>query len=327
MTRRSHPQAPPAAEAFSAQAAVIRRVTGIGVAVNLLLAAAKLAAGHYGQSQAVFADGIEALLDVFTVLMVYAGSRIWNRPADDTHPFGHGRLETLFAVGVGASLAAVGAGIGWQAVATLREPHAAAPGWIAAAAAGASIVGKESLFRWTLSAGKRIRSAAVIATAWHYRSDAFSSAPVVVAVTAAILVPSWTFIDHLGAAVVSVFILHAAFKVTWPNLRELIDAGAPEEIRRRIRDIAGRHPGVRQVHDIRTRFIGASIQLVLHIVVDGDIPVRAGHAIAKEVEARLLRDIEEVVDVEIHVDPPEGADRPAGPEGAPADLDGKGTAP
>lgn len=288
-------------------AAVIRRVTGVGVAVNLLLAVAKLAAGYYGESQAVVADGVEALLDVLTVLLVYVGSRFWSRPADDSHPFGHGRLETLFAVGIGGSLAVAGAAIGWQAIATLHEQHANPPGWIAAAAALASIVGKEILYRWTIAAGRRIRSAAVVATAWHYRSDAFSSLPVVVAVSAAILLPSWSFLDHLGAAVVALFILHAAFKITWPNLRELIDAGAPEEIRRRIGEIAGRHPGVLQVHDIRTRFIGSCIQLVLHIVVDGEIPVRAGHAIAKEVEARLLEEIEAVVDVEIHVDPPEGA--------------------
>jgi cation diffusion facilitator family transporter len=130
---------------------------------------------------------------------------------------------------------------------------------------------------------------------------------VVVAVTGAILLPTWTFLDHLGAVVVSMFILHAAFKITWPSLKELIDVGAPAEVRRRIRDIAGANPGVLQVHDIRTRFIGTSIQADLHVIVDGGLTVREGHDIARDVEARLTREIEEVVDVVVHVEPPEEA--------------------
>jgi cation diffusion facilitator family transporter len=129
---------------------LIRKVTWIGMAVNLALAVFKLAAGIYGQSQAVTADGIEALLDVFTVILVYAASRFWSRPPDDSHPFGHGRMETLVAVCIGASLVAAAVGIGWQSIATLHERHGRAPGWIAAIAALSSVVGKEILYRWTL---------------------------------------------------------------------------------------------------------------------------------------------------------------------------------
>jgi cation diffusion facilitator family transporter len=286
---------------------LIRKVTWIGIAVNLGLAVFKLAAGIYGNSQAVIADGIEALLDVLTVVLVYAGSRFWVRPPDDTHPFGHGRLETLLAAGIGLSLVGAAVGIGWKSIATLHEQHAETPGWIAAAAALVSIIGKEILYRWTLGIGRRIKSVAVIATAWHYRSDAFSSAPVLVAVTGAILLPSWKFLDHLGAVVVSMFILHAAFKITWPSLKQLIDAGAPADVRRRIRDIACAIRGVLQVHDIRTRYIGTSIQADLHIIVDGGLTVREGHDIARDVEARLINEIDEVVDVVVHVEPPEEA--------------------
>jgi len=286
---------------------LIRKVTWIGVSVNVALAVFKLAAGIYGDSRAVIADGIEALLDVFTVLLVYAGSRFWSRPPDDSHPFGHGRMETLMVVVIGVSLVGAAVGIGWESIITLHERHATPPGWIAAVAALASIIGKEILYRWTLAVGRRIKSAAVIATAWHYRSDAFSSVPVVIAVTGAILLPSWTFLDHLGAVVVSMFILHAAFKITWPSLKELIDVGAPAEVRRRIRDIACANRDVLQVHDIRTRYIGNSIQADLHIVVDGGLTVRQGHDIARDVEARLNRDIEELVNVVVHVEPPEEA--------------------
>ncbi len=286
---------------------LIRKVTWIGITVNAVLAVLKLAAGSYGDSQAVMADGVEALLDVFTVILVYAGSRFWTRPPDETHPFGHGRMETLVAVGIGVSLVGAAVGIGWQSIATLHEQHATPPGWIAAAAAIVSIIGKEILYHWTLGIGRRIKSVAVIATAWHYRSDAFSSLPVVAAVTGAILLPSWTFLDHLGAVVVSMFILHAAFKITWPSLKQLIDAGAPAEVRRRIRDIVCANRGVLQVHDIRTRYIGTSIQTDLHVIVDGDLTVREGHEIAREVEARLIRELEDLVDVVVHVEPPEEA--------------------
>jgi cation diffusion facilitator family transporter len=286
---------------------LIRKITWVGIGVNLALAVFKLAAGIYGDSQAVTADGIEALLDVFTVVLVYAGSRFWSRPPDDSHPFGHGRMETLAAVVIGVSLVGAAIGIGWESMTTLHEQHATPPGWIAAIAALASIIVKEVLFRWTLGVGRRIKSVAVVATAWHYRSDAFSSVPVVIAVTGAILLPAWTFLDHLGAVVVSVFILYTAFKITWPSLKELIDVGAPAEVRRRIRDIAGANRSVLQVHGIRTRYIGTSIQADLHIIVDGALTVREGHDIARDVEARLIREIEEVVDVVVHVEPPEEA--------------------
>jgi cation diffusion facilitator family transporter len=285
----------------------IRKVTLIGIAVNIALAVFKLAAGIYGDSQAVLADGIESLLDVFTVIMVYAGSRFWLRPADESHPFGHGRMETLAAAIIGVSLVGAAVAIGWESIATLHEQHAEPPGWIAAIAALASVIGKEILFRWTQAIGLRIKSVAVVATAWHYRSDAFSSVPVVIAVVGAILLPNWTFLDHLGAVVVSMFILHAAFKITWPNLKQLIDVGAPAEMRRRIRDIACANRSVIQVHDIRTRYIGTSIQVDLHLIVDGGLTVHQGHEISKDVEMRLVRDIEEVVDVVVHVEPPEEA--------------------
>lgn len=285
----------------------IGRATRIGIAVNSVLAVFKLGAGIAGGSQAVVADGIEALLDVFTAALVYAGARLWSRPADECHPHGHGRIETFFAVGIGLSLVFAAVGIGWRALVTLQEPHGEPPGWIAAVAAFVSIVGKEVLYRWTLGIGREIRSLALVAAAWHYRSDALSSVPVLLAVTGAIVFPAWTLLDHLGAVVVSAFILHAAFRITWPRLKELIDAGAPPEVRKKISDLAAAHPGVLQVHGVRTRSIGSALQVDLHLVVEGSLSIREGHAIAQEVEERLVRDIEEVIDVTAHLEPPEEA--------------------
>ena len=290
---------------------VVRRVTWLGLYVNLALAAIKFAAGILGRSQALVADAIHTLTDLTTDIAVIAGSHYWSRPPDDNHPYGHRRLETLVTVFIGVALIAAGIGIGWKAVSTLHELHGSPPGWIAVFAAVLSVVCKEIIYRWTAATGRRVKSTALAANAWHHRTDALSSVPVLIAVAGARIFPGWSFLDHLGAVVVSIFILHASFKIIWPGLSELIDVGVPTEIRKRIRDIALENENVLQVHDIRTRYISSSIQVDLHIVVEGLITVREGHNIADDVKERIMEAIPEVLDVVVHVDPPERALRDA----------------
>ena len=290
---------------------VVRRVTWLGLYVNLALAAIKFAAGILGRSQALVADAIHTLTDLTTDIAVIAGSHYWSRPPDDNHPYGHRRLETLVTVFIGVALIAAGIGIGWKAVSTLHELHGSPPGWIAVFAAVLSVVCKEIIYRWTAATGRRVKSTALAANAWHHRTDALSSVPVLIAVAGARIFPGWSFLDHLGAVVVSIFILHASFKIIWPGLSELIDVGVPTEIRKRIRDIALKNENVLQVHDIRTRYISSSIQVDLHIVVEGLITVREGHNIADDVKERIMEAIPEVLDVVVHVDPPERALRDA----------------
>jgi cation diffusion facilitator family transporter len=286
---------------------IVRRVTWVGLFINLVLAAIKFAAGVFGKSQALVADAIHSLTDLTTDIAVLAGSHYWSRPPDEDHPYGHRRLETLVAVFIGVVLIAAGIGIGWKAISTLHQKHTTPPGWIAVVAAFASIVCKESLYRWTAITGRRIKSPALAANAWHHRTDALSSIPVLVAVAGARAFPTWSFLDHVGAVVVSIFILHASIKIIWPSLSELIDVGAPMETQKNIRDIAMRNKGVLQVHDIRTRYISSSVQVDLHIVVEGSITVREGHNIADDVRKRVAGEIPEVLDVVVHVDPPERA--------------------
>ncbi len=286
---------------------IVRKVTWVGLFVNLFLAGFKFIAGIFGKSQALVADAIHSLTDLTTDIAVIAGSHYWSLPPDDDHPYGHKRLETLVTVFIGIVLAAAGIGIGWKAISTLQQKDAAPPGWIAVLAALTSIICKEAIYRWTAATGKRVKSPALAANAWHHRTDAISSVPVLIAVGGAKAFPSWSFLDHLGAAVVSVFILHASIKIIWPALSELIDAGAPSETRKKIRAMALKNEGVLQVHDIRTRYISSSIQVDLHIVVAGSITVRAGHVIADDVRNRIIAEMPEVLDVIVHVDPPEKA--------------------
>jgi cation diffusion facilitator family transporter len=127
--------------------------------------------------------------------------------------------------------------------------------------------------------------------------------PVVFAVGAAVLVPSWTFLDHLGAVVVCLFIFHAALKIMWPGIQELIDSGAPEETYEKIRAIALQNSRVREVHKIRTRYVSHSLHVDLHVLVDGRLTVSEGHYIAGDVKGRILEEGPDVVDVVVHVEP------------------------
>jgi cation diffusion facilitator family transporter len=285
--------------------ASVRRVTWIGLLTNIGLSSLKFAAGYFGRSQALIADAVHSLTDTATDIAIIAGSHYWSRPPDECHPYGHRRLETLVTVFIGLMLAAAGIGIGWESISTLHQKNAEPPGWFAFYAALASIAVKEILYRWTAAMGKKIKSPALVANAWHHRTDAISSLPVLVAVGGALLFPSWSFLDRLGAAIVSIFILHAALKIIWPAVSELIDAGAPEEIQKKIVAITCSTDGVREVHAIRSRFISSSIQIDLHIVVDGEISVREGHTIADIVENNIIAGIPEVLEVVVHVDPSE----------------------
>jgi cation diffusion facilitator family transporter len=285
----------------------IRKVTLIGLLVNLLLSGIKFTAGFVGHSQALIADAIHSLSDTTTDIAVIAGSHYWARPPDEDHPYGHQRLETLITVFIGIMLAAAGIGIGWKAVSSLHQQTSGSPGLLAVLAALASIVCKEIIYRWTAYAGKKVRSSALAANAWHHRTDAVSSVPVLIAVGGALIFPSWSFLDQVGAVVVSIFILHAAFKIIWPGLSELIDAGVPADTQQRIQEIASSNAGVQQVHAIRSRHVSSSIFVDLHIVVDGNMTVREGHRIADDVENKIAREVPDVLDVVVHVDPPEVA--------------------
>ncbi len=289
-----------------------RHVTLIGLVLNVILTSFKFVAGILGHSQAVLADGVHSLSDMLTDIMILVGARYWYRPADESHPYGHRRIETLVTTLLGVSLAVVGVGIGYRAIVTYADAHAEPPGWIAFAAAALAIVTKEIIYRWTIAVGRRIKSSALSANAWHHRSDALSSIPVAAAVAAAALEPSLMFLDHVGAILVAVFILQAAWAIMSPALRQLVDAGAPREAREKIREIALATEGVRLVHAVRTRYVGSGLGVDLHVKVDPEIPVREGHRIAEDVTRRLLAEGPDVLDVVVHTEPYDAGDEASG---------------
>ena len=287
----------------SGDGAVVRRVTLVGMAVNVLLAGLKFVLGVVGHSQALVADAAHSLSDLGSDLTLLLGVKYWTAPADDNHPYGHHRIETMFSAAIGLFLAAAAVGIGYRALTSIHDAAAPPPGWIAFAGAVLSIVLKEILYRWTMTAGRRIRSSALAANAWHHRSDALSSLPVALAVMVAIFFPDWSFVDQVAALLVTVFLLHAAWRIVFDALGELTDRSAPSEDRRRILALSRGIDGVRDVHALRTRLSGGGTQVDLHVLVDSHLSVMEGHEIAGAVKGRLLEEGPGVVDVVIHIEP------------------------
>ncbi len=281
----------------------IRFVTVVGLIVNILLTTVKFWAGIVGHSQALVADAIHSLSDTISDLAIIVGSYFWSKPADEDHPYGHRRIETIITLFVGLMLVLAAVGIIRQAFLTIHSGHHVRPALITAGVAAFSVVVKESLYRWTRQAGEKCRSSAVIANAWHHRSDAMSSIPALLSIVGSIMLPGMAFLDRLGAVVVALFILQAAHKIMLPGLKELVDTSADDEICTEIKEIAVQMPGVRDIHRLRARLSGARLYVDLHMVVDGDISVRQGHDIAGAVKSRIINSDLQVVDVVIHLEP------------------------
>jgi cation diffusion facilitator family transporter len=282
------------------------RFTGwVGLIVNLILVVVKLAAGLLGHSQAVVADAIHSLSDTVTDIALILGVRYWSAPADEQHPHGHRRFETLVTVFIGLTVATAAVGIGWDAIRSFGKPSHP-PSMIALTAALLSIVVKETLYRWTARIGEKIGSSALIANAWHHRTDALSSVPVAIAVAIAMVDHRLGMIDQIGALIVAIFVLHAAFRIIRPALDQLVDAGAPEAHRSELEQLAIQVEGVRGVHAMRTRYIGSELAVDIHIEVDADLTVADGFSIARQVKTDLLEQGPMVADVVVQIEPHEG---------------------
>lgn len=289
-------------ETMTSRISRIRRAGWVGLVVNLALTAVKLAAGLVGHSQAVIADAIHSLSDIVTDIALILGVRYWSAPADDRHPHGHRRFETLITVFIGLMVAAAAVGIAWDAVRSLGGPSHP-PSIIALAAALLSIGVKEALYRWTVKIGERTGSPALVANAWHHRTDALSSVPVAIAVSIAMIDHRLAAIDQIGAVVVAVFVLHAAFQIIRPALDELVDAGAPSAHRRELERLALDVEGVRAAHALRTRYVGSELAVDVHVEVDADLSVAEGFAIAREVRRDLMKRGPNVADVVVQIEP------------------------
>lgn len=281
----------------------VRRVTWIGLVVNVVMMTIKFIAGVIGHSQALIADAIHSASDFATDIAVLVGSRFWNSPPDMKHPNGHRRFETLISLGIGIAVIVVGVFIAINAIETLWKGTPSHPSAIVGVCALLSVISKEWLFRYTRAAGRKIRSQALEANAWHHRSDALSSIPVVIAVILTYVIPSFHYFDTLGALFVAILVAKSGVDIAWPGLNQVSDAGASAAITEKMLGIARDVPGVISVHDFRSRYIGNDLQVNLHIVVDAGMTLLAAHDLSEEVERRLIDCGENVTDALVHVDP------------------------
>lgn len=285
-----------------AGAADIRRVTVAGAAMNVLLVLAKMAGGICASSQALVADAVHSLSDLFTDAAIIVGVKYWVMPADKEHPYGHGKIEGAVTALIGVMVAVVAVEIAWDGVKTLVWGEPKVPGLAACCVALASVAVKEVLYRWTHAVAKRCNSPATEANAWHHRSDAISSLPVAAAVAAAHFWPSLKWLDAVGAVCVGGFILHVAWRIVKPAFEGLTDANC-NEATAEVERIALGVPGVRGVHHVRTRRYGGTIQADLHVQVDRTVSLVDGHAIGHDVKAAVLAAGIGVTDATIHVEP------------------------
>ena len=285
----------------------IYRVTFIGFVVNLLLTGVKFVAGIVGRSGAMVADAVHSCSDMATDVVVIAFAKISAKPRDDGHDYGHGKYETLATIIISLALAAVGAGILLNSVRAIRIVVEGGllprPGAVALVAAVVSIAVKEILYRYTIREGRLVDSPSVVANAWHHRSDALSSLGTLVGIGCAyFLGDKWRIADPIAALVVAVFIFKIAFDLIRTGLGELLERSLPDDVEREILQIVTASSEVREPHNLRTRRIGASIAVEVHMRVDGGMSVSRSHELTVDIERRLRARFGAGTMISIHVE-------------------------
>ena len=286
----------------------IYKVTVLGSVVNLLLLVFKFIAGIAGHSAAMLADAVHSLSDFITDIIVIVFVRISSKPEDEGHDYGHGKYETLATAIIGLILLLVGAGVFWNGVSSIWHViHGGtlqAPGMLALVAAIVSVLSKEILYRYTVREGRLLDSQAVVANAWHHRSDAFSSVGTTLGIGGAILLgDNWRVLDPIAAVVVSLFIMKVSVKLLAPCMDELLDKSLPAEVENRITDTILASPGVTSPHHLRTRRIGSHYSIEVHVRMDGRLTLEEAHAKATTIEHKLRQEFGEGTYISIHVEP------------------------
>jgi cation diffusion facilitator family transporter len=277
------------------------RMIAIGFWINAILMVMKLLAGYYGDSEAVFADGIESASDFVAILSTFIALKIGRKPFDEKHPYGHGKAESISAILVSLIILAAGAGILYKAARTITAGAYLEPHLLAVIAAFATILIKETLYQFTHRVSMKLESPAVEAIARDHRKDALTSIATLVGVTGAYF--GLSFLDPLAAALTAFFI----FYIGWVTLRsaicDLMDSQVPPETLSTITDIAETVPGVEKVHEMRGRRSGQYIIIDLKLEMDPDMTVKQSHEIATQVKRLIFMKISNIGDVMIHINP------------------------
>lgn len=280
------------------------RVSAVTIAWNVILSIFKLIAGVVGHSGAMISDAVHSASDVFSTIIVILGINIASRQSDDDHQYGHDRLECVAAILLAVMLFATGIGIGIGGINKIIEGTAGKdeiPGMIALIAAVASIVVKEGMFWYTRSAAKKINSGALMADAWHHRSDALSSVGALIGIGGARL--GFPVLDPIASVIICVFIVKAAYDIFKDAIDKMVDKSCDEETEEKMRRLIEEQQGVLKVDVLRTRLFGAKMYVDIEIAADGDITLREGHEIAQVVHDKVEEEFPLVKHCMVHVNP------------------------
>lgn len=283
---------------------------GIGMAVNVVLAIIKIVTGVLGNSYALIADGIESTTDIVSSLVVWTGLKVSSLPADEDHPYGHGKAEPIAGVIVAVALLGAAVLIAVQSMREIITPHHA-PAWFTLLVLALVILTKETLYRFVFKVGNELSSTAVKGDAWHHRSDAITSAAAFIGISIALIGgKGYEAADDWAALFACVIILFNGFRIFRAGLAEIMDTAAPDPLQKEIRLISASVPGVVNIEKCRTRKSGLGLLVELHVEVDGDLSVRRGHAIAHDVIDRLKSSSLPIQFVMVHIEPARQVSQP-----------------
>lgn len=297
-----HHHAPEPGELDGERYRETRKVTLIGAAIDFTLGVAKIVVGVIGNSQALIADGIHSFSDLITDGLVLFAVKHSSRGADAKHPYGHGRIETLTTVILGVALVAVAIGIAYDAALRLMHPELLLhPGWLALTVATISVVAKEGIYHYTLRTAEKFNSNLLRANAWHSRSDAISSVIVMIGVMGSM--GGLVYLDAVAAIGVGIMVAKIGVDLAWHSIQELIDTAMEPEQIEQIRTAIQSVDGVQALHMLRTRRMGSDGMVDVHILVNSKISVSEGHRISDTVRAQIIREVDDVTDVMVHIDP------------------------
>ncbi len=282
----------------------LRRVTWIGFWTNIVISCLKLYVGVITSSQALVADGWHSISDCWSDFMLLVASRYWAAPADEDHPHGHRRIEVAVTAAIGVGLAIVASFILVKGLFSIRESNLSQPSPLALAVIVITLLIKEFLYHFTMSHSKRLNSEVLRAYAWHHRSDALSTLPVLIALAISNYDSNWNFLDPIAALLVVVFLYKTSYEIAFPAIQKLVDQGAPPQIIQNIKNEVMQLSDVKGVSSIRTRYVGnLELSVEVDIEVDGSLSVWQSHEIANTTRDILKNKIEFVVDVVVRVDP------------------------
>ena len=280
------------------------RVSRISIYANAALSAVKLLAGLIAHSGAMVSDAVHSISDVFSTFIVMIGVRLAGKESDKEHPYGHERMECVAAIVLAGVLLATGLMIGYSGVQKILHPEELqVPGVLALAAALLSIAVKEAMFQYTRKAAKQIDSDALMADAWHHRSDALSSIGALIGIGGALL--GLPILDPIASLVICVFIAKAAYDIFRDAINKMVDESVDEETEKALRACAMAHPGVLGIDRLMTRKFGSRVYVEMEIAVDGSIPLTDAHAIAEGVHNDIEQQYPKVKHIMIHVNPAE----------------------